>query len=70
MSDEDKKTLTDCIVVLLPLAMKDQGEIGKKEKLEDTLHYQIADLQAQMMFYLSEFKNTGVKRFEGSFNLE
>lgn len=67
IDEADNKTLADCIGVLLPLGMEDsvQNQIMQAKSMEDTLHYQIGQLNWQIMDYLADFKNTGVTRLKG-----
>lgn len=62
--EEDNKTLSDCIGVLLPLSCESsvRDEIKRTQNIEGTLHHQIGQLSYKIMDYLANFKNTGIKR--------
>jgi len=64
MKENDQKSLTDSIGVLLPLGMEIsvQDQVKQTENFENTLHYQIQQLNSQIMGYLSDFKNTDIER--------
>jgi predicted transcriptional regulator len=64
LREEDKKTLTDCIGVLLPLGMEAsvQDQVRQVQSIEDASHYQIGQLSIEIMDYLANFKNTEVTR--------
>ena len=68
MSEKDKGLLTDCVGVLLPLGLESSVQSQEKQtpNIEDTLNYQITQLNYQIMEYLSNFKNTGVTSLKGS----
>ncbi len=56
----DKRSLSDCVGVLLPLYMEESvlGQVGKTEDFEETLHYKIGELNVQIQEYLTKFKNS------------
>lgn len=68
MCEDDKTTLTDCVGVLLPLGLENciQEQIIAAPENEESLFSKIGDLNTQILFYLADFKNTGVKRAYGS----
>jgi hypothetical protein len=65
MKEEDKKTLSDCIGVLLPLGLEKavQAQVSRATSVKETLHYRIGNLSRDIMEYLVNFKNTGVKKY-------
>ncbi len=65
LCEGDNKTLVDCTGVLLPLGMEAsvQDQVRQTQSIEDTLHYQIGQLNFQIIDYLANFKNTGVTRW-------
>jgi len=66
MSEDDKKTLADCIGVLLPLSHEAsiQQEVVGKEPKKEALFYKLGQLEQDIMIYAARFKNTGVKVFK------
>jgi len=71
MREPDKKALTDCVGVLLPLNLEAsvQEQARQEASSENTLHYQISQLQGKIMEYLATFRNTGIKVIAGGSNL-
>ncbi len=71
LKSDDNKTLCDCIGVLLPLGLESsvQEQLLQPQPREETVWYKAGQLQCQIMDYLANFKNTGVKRFQGSLDL-
>ena len=65
ISDEDNKTLGDCIGVLLPLSMKAAVQQQLVSGEEYPLWMQIGRLQQDIMLFLARFKNSGVKVIQG-----
>lgn len=67
MDEADKKTLADCVGVLLPLETTKtvQEEIAHSIRTKGTLHYKIAELNWKIVDYLTNFQNTGVRRVLG-----
>ncbi len=72
LRQEDDKILTDCIGVLLPLGVETlvQKQLLQAESKEETLWNKVSLLQYEIMNYLANFKNTGVKRLQGSLGLD
>lgn len=68
LREEDDRTLTECMGVLLPLSTEAsvQQQIGKTKSIEDTLFYKVGELNGKMLDYLATFKNTGVTRLSES----
>ncbi len=71
LREVDNKTLDDCTGVLLPLGMEAsvQDQVRQAQSIEDTLHYQMGQLNWQILDYLTKFKNTGVRKLQGSLDL-
>ena len=70
LGKKDNKTLSDCIGVLMPLTLEDSvQEQIKTTDIKDSLFNQITELQYEILDYLANFKNTGVKRLEGNLDL-
>ena len=65
MSKDDKKTLSDCIGVLLPLSHEAsvQQEVVGEEPTKDALFYKLQRLEQDILTYASRFRNTGIKSF-------
>ena len=60
ISDEDRKTLNDCVGILLPLSLE---SIVQEQP---SFFQKITQLNFDIMKYLSRFKNTGVKMLGNS----
>jgi len=71
MSEGDKKTLGECVGVLLPLNHEAsvQQEIVGKEPQKEALFYKLGRLEQDIMMYAARFKNTGIKVFKTSATL-
>lgn len=71
ISEGDKKTLGECIGVLLPLSHEAsvQQEVVGKEPQKNALFYKLGRLEQDIMMYAARFKNTGIKVFKTSATL-
>lgn len=75
LAPEDKKTLSDCLGVVLPLGLEAavqeeaKAALATGKRLEGTLHQRTAELAYQITDYLANFENTGVRRIEGNMDL-
>src|SRR3989338_492516 len=63
---EDNTTLVECVGVLLPLGMEQsvQDQARAAQDITSTLHYQIGELNVQILDYAANFENSGVRRVQ------
>ncbi len=68
MREEDTNTLTSCVGVLLPLSLNDavKTEAERRTPYNSTLHSKVINLNGEILFYASKFRNTGA-HFLGMF---
>ena len=66
LHEEDHKVLANCIGVLLPLNLETsvQEEMREISSMGDTVWYQAAELQREILTYSARFKNSGVTILE------
>ena len=67
ISKEDQESLLSCVGVLLPLGLEAsvQEQVKQTENPENAVFYKASQLNAQIMLYLSNFKNTRIEQIRG-----
>ena len=67
MREEDKRTLDDCVGVLLPLGHQSevQAQLKDPSDVRETVWYRAGILTMKMVEYAADFRNTGVERLYG-----